>query len=70
MKCNCKICEHRCEWKIDEHHAAPFCKEKMIFVHDEDYCYKWTNETLFDVSKLVVFAIVVVGIVIFLSKIL
>ena len=71
MKCICKNCQHSCRWKIDEYHdEETFCNNKMIFVTDEHTCNEWGNETLFNVSKLVVLAIIVVGIVVLLSKFL
>lgn len=46
------------------------CTKKMIFVRDEDFCPDFENDELFDPTKLVAFTIIVIGIVIFLSKIL
>lgn len=64
MKCICKNCKHCLE------HYGNFCDKHLVFVQDNDYCFDFENDELFDPTKLVLFAIVVVAIVIFLSKFL
>ena len=65
MRCTCKNCKH-----CLEHADGKFCEKHLVFVEDDDYCVDFENDKLFDPTKLVLFAIVVVAIVIFLSKFL
>lgn len=46
------------------------CNKHLVFVHKDDTCEGFESDELFNPTKLVAFAIVVIGIVIFLSKIL
>lgn len=65
MKCICKNCKH-----CLEHADGKVCGKHLIFVQEDDYCEGFENDELFDPTKLVLFAVAVVAIVIFLSKIL
>ena len=42
----------------------------MIFVHEDDTCEGFENDELFNPTKLVALAIVVIGIVLLLAKFL
>ena len=64
-RCICKNCKH-----CIEHPDGKVCDKHLVFVQDNDYCFDFENDKLFDPTKLVLFAIVVVAIVIFLSKFL
>ena len=64
-RCICKNCKH-----CIEHPDGKVCDKHLVFVQDNDYCFDFENEELFNPTKLVLFAIVLVAIVIFLSKIL
>lgn len=65
MKCICKNCKH-----CLEHPDGKFCDKNLVFVQKHDSCDNFENDELFDPTKLVFFAIIVVAIVIFLSKFL
>jgi hypothetical protein len=65
MKCICKNCKH-----CLEHPDGKICGKHLIFVHNDDTCEIFENDELFDPTKLVLFTVAVVAIVIFLSKIL
>lgn len=65
MKCICKNCKH-----CLEHPYGKFCDKNLVFAPESGHCGNFENEELFDPTKLVLFAIVVVATVIFLSKIL
>ena len=65
MKCICKNCKHCLERPYGK-----FCAKNLVFVQDNDYCFDFENDKFFDPTKLVLFTIVVVAIVIFLSKFL
>ena len=65
MKCICKNCKHYLE-----HPDGKFCGKHLIFVHNDDTCEGFENDEMFNPTKLVLFTVAVVAIVIFLSKIL
>lgn len=65
-RCICKNC--KCS-SVDPKQGR-LCTKKMIFVHNDDYCPYFENDELFNPTKLVLFTVAVVAIVIFLSKIL
>lgn len=65
MKCICKNCKH-----CLEHPYGKFCDKNLIFVQKHDSCDDFETKEMSDPTKLVLFAIVVVAIVIFLLKIL
>ena len=64
MRCTCKNCKHCLE------HHGNFCDKNLIFVQKHDSCDDFETKEMSDPTKLVLFAIVVVAIVIFLSKFL
>ncbi len=63
MRGICRNCQHSCL-----HEEGRMCTKKLCFVRDEDFCSYFENDELFDPTKLVAFAIIAIGIVIFLSK--
>jgi hypothetical protein len=65
MRCICKNCKH-----CLEHHEGLVCSKHMIFVHEDDTCEGFENDELFNPTKLVVLAIVVIGIVLLCAKFL
>ena len=65
MKCICKNCKH-----CLEHPDGKVCDKHLIFVQEDDTCEGFETEEISDPTKLVLFAVAVVAIVIFLSKIL
>lgn len=65
MMCTCKNCKH-----CLTHPEGKMCENKMVFVEDDHACLDWENDELFDPTKYVAVAIVIVAIVIFLAKIL
>lgn len=62
---NCFNCQHSCL-----HEEGRMCTKKLCFVRDEGFCPDFENDELFDPTKLVAFAIIVIGIAILLSKFL
>lgn len=46
------------------------CTKKLCFVRDEDFCPDFENDELFNPTKLVAFAIIVIGIVILCANFL
>ena len=65
MKCICKNCKH-----CLEHPYGKFCNKNLIFVQKHDSCDDFETKEMSDTTKLVLFIIIVLGVVIFLSKIL
>ena len=65
MICKCENCKHRVP-----HEEGLLCGNKLCFVEPTDNCTEWDNEELFDPTKLVALAIIVVGVVIVLAKFL
>lgn len=65
MKHICKNCKH-----CLEHPYGKFCNKNLIFVQKHDSCDDFETKEMSDTTKLVLFTIVVLGVVIFLSKIL
>ena len=65
MKHICKNCKH-----CLEHPYGRFCNKNLIFVQKDGPCDDFETKEMSDTTKLVLFTIVVLGIVIFLSKIL
>lgn len=64
-KCVCKNCKH-----CLIHPDGLICDKKLIFVETNDYCEDFENDELFKPSKLVVLAIVAIGIVLLCAKFL
>ena len=64
-RCICENCKH-----CVEHPEGKICDKHLIFVQQNDYCDNFETEEMSDPTKLVLFAVIVVGIVYFLSKIL
>lgn len=65
MRCICKNCKH-----CREHSEGRVCSKHMIFVHEDDTCEGFENDELFNPTKLVVLAIVVIGIMLLCAKFL
>lgn len=65
MKCICKNCKH-----CLEHADGKVCDKHLIFVQEDDYCDNFETEEMSDPTKLVLFTVAVVAIIIFLTKIL
>ena len=65
MKCTCETCKH-----CLAHPDGRLCSEKLIFVEEDDACLDWETDELFNPTKIVAFAIIVVGIIVLLSKFL
>ena len=65
MKHICKNCKH-----CLEHPYGKFCNKNLIFIQKHDSCDDFETKEMSDTTKLVLFTIIVLGVVIFLSKIL
>lgn len=65
MKCICNNCKH-----CLIHPDGLMCNKHLVFVHKDDTCEGFENDELLDPKKIAAFAIIIAGIVIFLSKIL
>ena len=63
MKHICKNCKH-----CLEHPYGKFCDKNFTFVQKPDSCEDFETKEMSNPTKLVLFAIIVVAIVIFLSK--
>lgn len=61
----CKNCKH-----CHKHPDGNLCDKNLIFVQKDGSCDDFETKEMSDPTKLVLFAIVVLGIVIFLSKFL
>lgn len=61
----CKNCKH-----CLKHPKGKVCDKKLIFVKKDDSCDDFETKEMSDTTKLVLFTIIVVAIVIFLSKFL
>lgn len=61
----CKNCKH-----CHKHPDGNLCDKNLIFVQENGYCEGFEDNELFNPTKLVLFAVAVVAIVIFLLKIL
>lgn len=66
MRTICKNCKHF----TPHHDGASLCNKKICFVDKRDSCREFNTDEMFDPTKLVLFTVAVVAIVIFLSKIL
>lgn len=65
MKHICKNCKH-----CLEHPYGKFCNKNLIFIQKHDSCDDFETKEMSDTTKLVLFTVAVVAIVIFLTKIL
>lgn len=61
----CKNCKHRLD-----HPEGIMCDKRLLFVDNDATCLDWENDELFNPTKLVVLAIVVIGIVLICTKFL
>jgi hypothetical protein len=61
----CKNCKYRLD-----HPEGIVCAKSLEFSDPDDTCIEWENEDFLNPKKMVALAIVVVGIIAILSKIL
>lgn len=58
----CGNCKH-----LLDHEDGAICGKTLLFTEDEDICLDWETEEVFNPTKLVALAIVVIGIVLLLA---
>lgn len=61
----CGNCKH-----LLDHEDGAICGKTLLFTEDKDICLDWETEEVFNPTKLVALAIVVIGIVLLLAKFL
>lgn len=64
MKCTCENCKH-CRI-YDE---GNLCMKRLIFVNKQDSCEDWETDKFFSPTRMVAFAIIMIGVMVLLSRV-